>query len=198
VPTTTTGLRILHLEDKLVEAREEMRFKATHDALTGLLNRGVMIELLGREILRSNREQICMTVLLGDLDHFKLVNDTYGHPAGDEVLKEAARRLRASVRSYDVVGRYGGEEFIAVLNNCDASCGLKRAEDMCRSIADSPIKTAHGPLNVTMSIGALTVRAAAGRTMEMILNEVDLALYAAKQTGRNRVVQAQSELTTSP
>ena len=88
-----------------------MRFKATHDALTSIWNRGVIVDLLGRELARSQRESSCTIVLLGDVDHFKSINDTRGHLVGDEVLKEIARRLLLSIRSYDFVGRYGGEDF---------------------------------------------------------------------------------------
>src|ERR1700687_2078856 len=123
------GQRILQLEDRLVEARETMRFKATHDPLTSLFNRGVIVDLLARELSRTRRENGCTVVMLGDLDHFKSVNDGYGHLVGDEVLREIARRLLASVRLYDFVGRYGGEEFLVVLNNCDASSSLLRAEE---------------------------------------------------------------------
>jgi GGDEF domain-containing protein len=114
-----TGERILHLEGRLVEAREDMRFKATHDSLTSLFNRGVIVDLLGREISRSRREHVPVAILMSDVDHFKIINDTHGHLVGDEVLKEAARRLLLSVRSYDYLGRYGGEEFLIILNNCD-------------------------------------------------------------------------------
>src|SRR5690242_15991396 len=117
-----TGTRILDLEDRLIEAREEMRFQATHDALTSLWNSGVIMELLGRELARSRREHVTTAILMCDLDHFKSVNDTYGHVAGDEVLKETAKRLLGSVRSYDFVGRYGGEELLIVLKIGRASC----------------------------------------------------------------------------
>src|SRR5271169_489306 len=101
------GLRLLDLEDTLVEAREAMRFKATHDALTGVWNRGTILETLEREITRSRREGASLGVLIGDLDHFKSVNDTYGHLAGDDVLREVTRRMQAEVRAYDAVGRFG-------------------------------------------------------------------------------------------
>src|SRR6202167_5667252 len=114
------GQRILQLEDRLVEARETMRFKATHDSLTSLFNRGIIVDLLSRELLRTRREKGCTVVIMGDLDHFKAVNDRHGHLVGDEVLREIARRLLASVRSYDFVGRYGGEEFLLILNNCNS------------------------------------------------------------------------------
>jgi PleD family two-component response regulator len=102
------GERILLLEDRLVEARENMRFRATHDSLTSLLNRSALMELLVRELHRSQREKKSTAILLGDVDHFKRVNDTLGHVIGDEVLIEIASRLLDAVRSYDFVGRYGG------------------------------------------------------------------------------------------
>jgi two-component system, cell cycle response regulator len=105
------GERILLLEDRLVEARENMRFRATHDPLTSLLNRGAVMELLGRELHRPHREQKSTAILLGDIDHFKRVNDTLGHVVGDEVLREIGNRLLASVRSYDFVGAAEGKNF---------------------------------------------------------------------------------------
>jgi two-component system, cell cycle response regulator len=181
-----TGQRILQLEDRLVEARETMRFKATHDHLTFLFNRGVIVDLLERELARTLREKGCTIVILGDLDHFKIVNDTYGHLVGDEVLRETARRLLGSVRSYDFVGRYGGEEFLLVLNNCDTSQALLRAEEVRKAVACPPIQTASGPLSVTMSMGVLSSRDWAQRNAAEMLCEVDAALYRAKASGRNR------------
>jgi two-component system cell cycle response regulator len=181
-----TGLRILELEEKLVEAREDMRFKATHDPLTSLFNRGTILELLASELRRTSRENGCTTVLLADVDHFKAVNDTYGHMVGDEALKEIARRLLRSCRSYDYVGRYGGEEFLIVLNNCDASNALRRAEEMRAAIQGKPIFTARGPLQLTVSLGALASRGSL-LTAEESIREVDAALYSAKHAGRNCV-----------
>jgi two-component system, cell cycle response regulator len=180
-----TGQRILQLEDKLVEAREDMHFKASHDPLTLLFNRGVMMDLLSRELSRTNRERGCTTILLGDVDHFKRVNETYGHVVGDEVLREIARRLLTLVRSYDLVGRYGGEEFLIVLNNCETEEALLRAEEIRKAIADPAIQTRVGPLPLTMSWGVLGSRDWGLRPFEEILHEVDMALYAAKAAGRN-------------
>jgi diguanylate cyclase (GGDEF)-like protein len=182
-----TGLRILDLEDKLVEAREEMRFRATHDTLTHLWNRGVILDLLGRELARCHRERENVGVILGDLDRFKNINDTYGHLVGDEVLRETARRLLASVRSYDYVGRYGGEEFLMVLANCDARHAEARADQIRQAISDKPIHTAAGPLQVTMSLGLLRSVDWGMLSVEALLNEADAALYTAKAEGRNRV-----------
>jgi two-component system, cell cycle response regulator len=120
------GQRILDLEDRLVEARESMRFQATHDLLTSLWNRSVIVELLLREVHRYGRERNCTAVLMCDIDHFKSVNDSLGHAAGDDVLRQVSRRLRTSVRSYDMVGCYGGEEFLVVLNKCDPASAVQR------------------------------------------------------------------------
>jgi two-component system cell cycle response regulator len=181
------GQRILQLEDRLVEARETMRYKATHDHLTSLFNRGVIVDLLTRELSRTRREKGCTVVMLGDLDHFKNVNDSYGHVVGDEVLREIARRLLGSVRSYDFVGRYGGEEFLIVLNNCESTQAIARAEEVRNGIANHQVQTMRGPLTITMSLGVLASRDWDRRLVEDILAETDSALYKAKADGRNCV-----------
>jgi len=162
-----------------------MRYKATHDSLTSLLNRGTIMELLARELVRTRREKRCTLVVLGDVDHFKLVNDTYGHPVGDEVLREVARRLLASVRSYDFVGRYGGEEFLLVLNNCDASMAMARAEQIRNEICRLPITSTQGPLSISLSLGVFSACGDESETVEDVLSRVDRALYTAKDAGRN-------------
>ena len=180
-----TGLRILELEDHLVEAREDLRYKATHDSLTSLLNRGTVLELLSAEMNRPHRRKSPIAIVLGDLDHFKLVNDTHGHVAGDEVLRETGRRLMGSVRSYDFVGRYGGEEFLIVLNSCNADAAMHRAEDIRKAIGEKPFATSQNRVSVTISLGVFAVDPADQRPVEEILCEVDGALYAAKSAGRN-------------
>jgi len=190
------GERILHLEDRLVEAREQMRFKATHDHLTSLWNRGVIVDLLGRELTRSQRENVCTALILGDLDHFKNINDRHSHLVGDQVLREVARRLLHSVRSYDFVGRYGGEEFLIVLNNCRPDSALARAEEIRKSICTRPVQTDVGPLEVTMSSGLLRSTDWGHRPAEDLIHEADSALYAAKTAGRNRVQVAEPDQPT--
>ncbi len=188
-----TGQRILHLEGRLVEAREDLRFKATHDALTSIFNRGVIMDLLGREVSRSRRENIPIAILLCDLDHFKRINDSYGHLIGDDVLKEATRRLLLSVRSYDYVGRFGGEEFLVILNNCPAASTAGRAEEIRRAMSSSPVQTNAGALSITISMGVHQTDNWGSGTVEELLHEVDAALYAAKAAGRNCIKFAKTQ-----
>jgi diguanylate cyclase (GGDEF)-like protein len=181
------GERILELEDRLVEARESMRFRATHDLLTNLWNRGVILELMEREISRSFRENSCTVVMMCDIDHFKQVNDQYGHAAGDDVLREVARRLQQSVRSYDMIGRYGGEEFLVALNRCDPKSALARADNLRAAISGKPLQARGKALQVTVSIGLALSSDYRDCDVEEIIRKADSALYAAKEAGRNRV-----------
>ena len=182
-----TGQRILQLEDKLVEAREEMRYKATHDGLTRLWNRGAILSLLDRELNRMQREGGMLSLLLCDLDHFKRVNDTHGHLVGDEVLQELGNRLAAAVRPYDSVGRYGGEEFLVLLSGCNEALTAQRADEIHNSIRSIPFQTANGPLSLTISIGVRTCCHSSEVTAEELLNDADQALYRAKAKGRDCV-----------
>jgi len=191
-----TGLRILHLEDRLVEAREDMRFQATHDGLTALWNRGMIVDLLGRELARSIRENFSTAILMCDLDRFKSVNDTYGHLVGDDVLRETAKRLLASVRSYDFVGRYGGEEFLVVLNNCNPAYAFARADEIRKAIAQKPVMSSCGPIPITMSLGLLLNQEWGRRSVEDLLHEADVALYEAKAAGRNCVKLASPKISS--
>lgn len=184
-----TGERILNLEDHLIEAREEMRFKATHDALTHLLDRGAILHDLAEEVARLEQPDREFSIILCDVDHFKGVNDTYGHPVGDEVLKEVARRLRSAVRDGDLVGRYGGEEFLLILNGCGVDALPTSADRICRAVSTRPFNTSAGPLQVTISAGALNVGQRGGpHNVDQILQKVDTALYRAKEQGRNRFI----------
>jgi diguanylate cyclase (GGDEF)-like protein len=184
-----TGRRILELEDKLVVAREEMRFKATHDSLTSLWDRGSIFSLLKRELSRSLREGNPVSVMICDIDHFKQINDVHGHLVGDEVLQQLSTRLQELVRPYDGVGRYGGEEFLVVLGGCNAADLRKRAEEVREGIGGAPFLTKNGPIRATASIGAITIdHWSRSSSIEPYLNEADVALYRAKEAGRNQVV----------
>lgn len=173
-------------ETELKRARENLHFKATHDSLTSLLNREAILDMLGREIARSARENGSTAVLLADLDHFKNINDQYGHPVGDEVLREISRRFMRAVRAYDLVGRLGGEEFLVILGGCTAPEALSRADQLRQSIEDTPVSTVCGPIPMTISIGVLPARDWGYPSRDDVLREVDVALYAAKAEGRNR------------
>jgi two-component system cell cycle response regulator len=180
------GKRILSLQQELIKAREALRFDATHDALTGVWSRGAALHLLGAEVQRGARANTSTGILMIDLDHFKNVNDTYGHITGDEVLKEAANRIGQAVRSYDFVGRYGGEEFIAILTNCTLEDLRVVAERIRSAVADLPIGTKNAHVKATVSIGGVVTTNQA-HDLEF-LAAADSALYDAKRSGRNRVV----------
>lgn len=139
-----TGGRMVELHAQLIAAREQLRVEATHDPLTGLWNRSAVLEHLQRELARSEREKSSVAVILADVDKFKNINDTSGHLSGDAVLREVAGRLRASLRPYDGIGRYGGEEFLVVAPGCDAEGALKLAERLRASVGDAPVGTFEG------------------------------------------------------
>jgi two-component system cell cycle response regulator len=185
-----TGLRILQLEDRLVEARESMRFQATHDVLTTLWNRGAIMELLSMELGRSRREASCTAVMMCDIDHFKSINDRFGHAAGDDVLREVSKRFQNAVRSYDMVGRYGGEEFLIVLNRCNPDSAVSRAENLRQAIGGKPIAAGSESLQVTISMGVALSPDYRTGSVEGIVHAADVALYAAKESGRNCVRMA--------
>jgi diguanylate cyclase (GGDEF)-like protein len=181
------GLRILELEDKLIAAHDVAQYSATHDALTGLANRASIVETLRRELARSAREGAPCGVLLGDLDHFKSVNDSLGHRAGDSVLREAAARLAAGIRPYDAVGRYGGEEFLVVLPGCDQANLHVVADHLLEAIRGSPFVMPEGTLIITISLGAASNTSGPALTPDELVRTADNSLYRAKRNGRNRV-----------
>jgi diguanylate cyclase (GGDEF)-like protein len=187
------GERVLRLEDTLVHAREEMRFQATHDALTSLWNRGTILSLLDDEMQRVEREERNCSVLLCDVDHFKRLNDVYGHLAGDAVLREVARRLSSATRPGDAVGRYGGEEFLIILRDCGADSLGRRAEEIRQAVVSSSFTGIPQALSVSISIGALTIDSWTRQAPEVCLNQIDAALYRAKAEGRNRIVIAEGQ-----
>ncbi len=167
--------------------KEAAEFTAMHDGLTGVRNRRAIFEALHREYHLACRTGATTGILMLDLDHFKKVNDSYGHGAGDEVLKEAVRRILESVRETDLVGRYGGEEFLIVLPNCGKAEIAASGERIRSTICATPIQAAGLALPVTSSIGAVAARFPKD-TEEASLAAADMALYEAKNTGRNRVV----------
>jgi two-component system chemotaxis response regulator CheY len=145
---------------------------------------------------RANREGTGVGVIMADLDHFKRVNDTYGHLAGDTVLREAARRMQTSVRNYDAVGRYGGEEFLIVLPGSGDSSAMQLAERLRERICAEPVEMAEASLLATMSLGVTAWQRGVYPTPEMLLRAADDALYRAKASGRNRVEWVSLNLTS--
>ena len=184
------GRRILEFQDKLIAAQEALLIQATRDSLTGLWNRAAILDILRRELGRAKRGGISVGVVMADLDHFKRINDTYGHLAGDEVLREIARRMRSSVRLYDSVGRYGGEEFLIILPDCDASGAKTQTERLRAGVCGEPIVTSEGSISATISLGVCAHNQS--KDAEFAIRAADAALYRAKNGGRNRV-----ELATS-
>jgi two-component system, cell cycle response regulator len=180
------GQRILDLQHHLLAATEELRFRATHDMLTGACNRASILEALKREHARQIRDGGSFGIILADLDHFKAVNDTYGHLAGDSVLKEAAGRMNCCVRPYDTVGRYGGEEFLIVVPAGDTQGTIAVAETIRKLIGEKPIITDSGPIAVTVSLGVAASTRAEPLAAKDMLRSADEALYLAKAHGRNR------------
>ena len=181
------GKRILALQAELIRTREELRFEAMHDRLTGLWNRGAILDFLQRELDRSRRTAQPLGLLMIDLDHFKNINDSRGHLVGDEVLKEASRRLVRSARSYDWVGRYGGEEFLVIVSNCAGEVTGRYAERVRSVLADTPVATTAGEVAISASIGAVAAEAEPYPEQDSLLRAADSALYRAKHAGRNCV-----------
>jgi diguanylate cyclase (GGDEF)-like protein len=185
-----TGRRIVELHGELIAAREALREQATTDLLTGLANRRTILETLGRELERCRRSATACAILFADLDHFKQVNDTHGHAAGDEVLRQVASTMRLILRPYDLVGRYGGEEFVVVLAGCDAAGARGAAERLRASVAGTAIAVGGALLRVTCSLGIAVGDRDRGWDRERLLNAADAALYRAKRAGRDRIVVA--------
>lgn len=187
-PVDPTELRSrIVVGKRILELQQSLRFAATHDFLTNLMNRSEILAALERESARGGREDKPMTLILADIDHFKRVNDTLGHAAGDEVLKEVARRLKTDLRPYDLVGRYGGEEFLLILPGCGLADGARRADTIRQLVGKDPIKTPFGETSATVSMGVTAAAATRDCPVAEFLRQADVSLYAAKKNGRNRV-----------
>jgi len=182
------GKRILELQEALLQARDALRFEAAHDPLTTLWNHGAILDFLRRELDRQQRTLQPLGVMMADLDYFKKINDTHGHLVGDTVLQQVARRFQGALRSYDFVGRYGGEEFLILVPGCGVADLIATAERLRCSIADHPIATSVGNVPVTVSMGlASTAEKGMESDWQQVLRAADAALYIAKAEGRNRV-----------
>jgi diguanylate cyclase (GGDEF)-like protein len=180
--------RIVELEAELLRIKENLRIQATRDSLTGVWNRNAIFEILAKEAARCEREGHSLGLLLCDLDHFKKINDTYGHVVGDFVLKESTERMTRVVRHYDAIGRYGGEEFLIILPGCDLATAERRAEAIRGSICSEPFVTGDVSVTVTVSFGATCVGGGLAAASEKLIQYADTALYEAKRRGRNRTI----------
>lgn len=184
----TLARRLRHGNALICEDRQQLRryrFQATVDGLTELFNRHWLDLMLPRQVERSRRshEPLCLVML--DIDHFKQVNDEFGHPVGDEVIRQVARGLRGHVRALDLPARYGGEEFVLICPDTTADAARALAERLRRAIADNPVSAGPHRLSITVSCGIAELQG--GESAESLVRRTDDALYRAKRSGRNRV-----------
>jgi diguanylate cyclase (GGDEF)-like protein len=186
VLTVSRALEKKRLKDTNARLMRELAAQSRRDGLTGLLNRRVFDENLEQELTRARRYDFPLSLAMVDIDHFKRVNDAHGHPTGDEVLRQVARRLEAGIRQSDQIFRYGGEEFAVLF----AHTALSESADVCVRLLErlrgTPIETAAGALDITASIGIACSDGEVG-TSDTLVDRADQALYQAKAAGRNRV-----------
>jgi diguanylate cyclase (GGDEF)-like protein len=185
---TKRALEIKEIEVKAILAQAHEI--ANTDVLTFLPNRRKIIVDLQQEVIRSNRYNTSLSISLLDLDHFKNINDTYGHTTGDEALRSVAARLREQIRHPDTIGRYGGEEFLIVLPNSEIKAAEEQAERLCQTIRALQIEANDHSFKVTISIGVAQYKIGQ-ENWEGFLHRADEALYQAKDLGRDRWVIAE-------
>ncbi|MBX3615757.1 diguanylate cyclase [Nitrosomonas sp.] len=172
---------------QLIAQKKYLEQRVTHDVLTGLLNRMAIFDILHKQIQRAKRGGYGIAIIMIDIDHFKNINDTYGHLAGDTVLCEIANRLTQSARVHEYIGRYGGEEFLAIISPYDQDGALKAAERLRNAVACRPIQVDHSFIPVTISLGIAIDSLPDTLDTNLLLRRADEALYSAKHKGRNRV-----------
>lgn len=177
---------------ELLRTREQMRYYAEHDELTGLWNHRIIVERLRSEVDRSCRDSAPLSIILADLDYFKVINDTFGHPAGDLVLRRIGAVFQHSVRTYDWVGRYGGEEFLIILPRTGFDHARARADELRTAVEAMRILDGETPIEVTVSLG---VASGLPTDYESLIRAADAALYRAKGNGRNCVMATEIEPT---
>jgi len=186
------GQRMLELQTELNDAKTLLTHQALHDPLTGVLNRGAIMDILEKEVAKSEREDKTFCIAMLDLDHFKQINDNYGHLGGDEVLMGFVDRIQNILRPYDHLGRFGGEEFL-VLAYCEGNDGADLFQRLCAAIAKSPFNFQGTMIEATVSIGGISLENQASSSE--LLAQADDALYKAKEDGRNQVVWYSKEMS---
>jgi diguanylate cyclase (GGDEF)-like protein len=185
----SVGRRMIELQDELNKTLRQLTALASIDVLTGLLNRRAIMESLTKEIRRVERNNHILCIGMCDIDHFKSINDTYGHLVGDEVLKEVTIRMQDALRVNDLLGRYGGEEFLVITPVDMVENATIVYERMCQKVAATPIEIYDVSITVTISCGVTSyVADNDGQKLETVIARADEALYKAKHEGRNRVV----------
>lgn len=184
------GERIVRLHEQLETANAALKRLAQTDFLTQVYNRSAIVHRIEEELSRTARTKTPVAVYLLDVDHFKRINDNFGHAAGDQVLIEVARRLKDQCRKYDVTGRYGGEEFVVIAPGPRRHEIEMIGERIRTSISDALIHAEGSELSVSVSIGGIWIGPDASPTVDVVLKRADELLYEAKRSGRNRVVSA--------
>lgn len=174
-------------QDELINELDTAHRLALIDPLTRLWNRNGVAEILKREWADGTRKKVPLTLVMADIDHFKRVNDTHGHPVGDEVIQTVAKRLLSTLRTEDAIGRMGGEEFLLIMPGCSAEQLKATVERIRETLIASPVPTAAGLLPITLSYGAAVTIPDTTHTFEDVIKKADDALYVAKKSGRNRV-----------
>lgn len=182
--------RIFDLQAELITAHKAVEFQIAHDSLTHLLSREAILDLLTRELARAKREATPLGIAMADLDYFKQINDRHGHLVGDAVLREVATRMTSSVRIYDGIGRYGGEEFLIVMPGCKMENASIVTERIRSSLSETPVDVPdlHMQLNLSVSIGLTAMETPMVLSEEDLIRVADTALYEAKREGRDRIV----------
>lgn len=178
----------------LQKKNKSLRRKSLIDPMLGIWNRGAIMRILTIEAIRCDKIGVPISLIVADLDYFKKINDTYGHPAGDAVLVNVASKLRNCIRPQEALGRYGGEEFLIVLPGSSHATAMSVADRMRREVAASPVLVGNATFNLTISGGIASTDLFPSATTEELISRADVALYAAKDAGRNRVVQATPDL----
>lgn len=183
--------QINDLNKKIVDAMNQLKEQSCRDALTGVLHRGAIMEFLDQDLNSGKRKHQPTSVIMADVDNFKSINDTYGHIVGDTVLKAISQEIISHLRSYDSVGRYGGEEFLIILSGCNAVEAMVVAERIRRAIAALLFKHENNEFNITISMGiSCSDNVEREKNDDSLLSDADRALYRAKREGRNRVYMA--------